>query len=67
MSDRIYNFLKSNSDSQLVVITGNGHLVYDYGIPSRVYRRNNLDYVTIVQDIEDDRGVADYIVITPDT
>lgn len=67
MADSIDNFLVNNPDTQLVVITGNGHLVYDYGIPSRVYRRNKKDYVTIVQDIEENQGVADFIVITPES
>jgi len=64
MAENIYNFLDKNKDMQLIVITGNGHLVYDYGIPSRVYRRKNLDYVTIVQDIEEDKGISDYIIQT---
>lgn len=66
MAEIIDDFLNNNQDTRLIVITGNGHLVYNYGIPSRVYRRNKLSYITIVQDIEDDHGVSDYIVKTPE-
>lgn len=39
MAESIANFLKANRDYQVVVLAGQGHVVYDYGIPSRVERR----------------------------
>lgn len=62
MAERINDFLQYNRVSQLVVITGNGHIIYKYGIPSRVYRRNKLEYVTIAQDVESDKGISDFLI-----
>lgn len=52
----------------MVVLAGNGHIIYKFGIPERAFRRNRLPYRTIYlatagRDIE--LGFADYIWITP--
>ncbi|QJB26945.1 ChaN family lipoprotein [Limnospira fusiformis] len=39
MADAIANFVQANPDFTVVVIVGKGHVVYNYGIPSRVERR----------------------------
>ena len=39
MADKIAEFVKANPDYQVVVLAGRGHIVYGYGIPSRVERR----------------------------
>ncbi|NJK38777.1 MAG: ChaN family lipoprotein [Oscillatoriales cyanobacterium RM2_1_1] len=39
MAEVIADFLQSNPDYQVVVIVGEGHVVYGHGIPSRVARR----------------------------
>lgn len=39
MAETIAQFLQANPDSQVVVLAGQGHIVYGYGIPSRVARR----------------------------
>lgn len=41
MAEGIAEFLNANPDYQVVVIAGRGHIVYGYGIPSRVERRLN--------------------------
>ncbi len=41
MADRISTYLQANPDQSVVVLVGQGHVIYDYGIPSRVER--NLD------------------------
>jgi uncharacterized iron-regulated protein len=41
MAERIAQFLKANPDYQVVVLAGQGHIIYGYGIPSRVARRLN--------------------------
>lgn len=41
MADTIAQFLQANPDYQVVVLAGKGHIVYGYGIPSRVARRLN--------------------------
>src|SRR4028118_1600443 len=39
MADKIAQFLKANPNYQVVVLAGTGHIIYGYGIPSRVARR----------------------------
>ncbi|MBD2040931.1 ChaN family lipoprotein [Microcoleus sp. FACHB-672] len=39
MADVIAQFLKQNLGYQVVVLAGQGHVIYGYGIPSRVERR----------------------------
>ncbi|MEC4881938.1 MAG: ChaN family lipoprotein [Scytonema sp. PMC 1070.18] len=41
MADRIAKFVKANPNYQVVVLAGQGHIVYGHGIPSRVTRRIN--------------------------
>ncbi|HEY9807747.1 MAG TPA: ChaN family lipoprotein [Halomicronema sp.] len=46
MAETIANFAQNNPDYQMVVLAGKGHIVYGYGIPSRVMRRvNNPNFV----------------------
>ncbi|HLO47459.1 MAG TPA: ChaN family lipoprotein [Kamptonema sp.] len=39
MAETIAQFVTAKPDYQVVVLAGKGHIVYDYGIPSRVARR----------------------------
>lgn len=39
MAEKIAQFLKTNPDYQVVVLAGKAHMIYGYGIPSRVTRR----------------------------
>lgn len=39
MAEAIANFHQANPDYQIIVLAGKGHVVYGYGIPSRVLRR----------------------------
>lgn len=41
MAETIAQFITANPDYQVVVIAGKGHIIYGYGIPSRVARRIN--------------------------
>ncbi|MEM7725890.1 MAG: ChaN family lipoprotein [Cyanobacteria bacterium P01_A01_bin.45] len=51
MADNIVNFLKVNPDYQVIVLAGEKHIIYDYGIPSRVKRRiqDNLPNLPFTQ------------------
>ena len=53
---------------QIVVLAGNGHIQFKYGIPDRAFRRTGVSFRTIYlasagEEVE--LGVADYIWITP--
>lgn len=41
MAEGVAKFLQANPDSQVIVLAGQGHIIYNYGIPSRVARRMN--------------------------
>jgi uncharacterized iron-regulated protein len=53
---------------QIVVLAGNGHIQFKYGVPDRAFRRTGVPFRTIYlasagEEVE--LGVADYIWITP--
>jgi len=54
-------------EKKIVVLTGNGHIQYKYGIPDRTFRRTGASFRTIYLapvGEEVDLSVADYIWIT---
>ncbi|MFZ7113436.1 MAG: ChaN family lipoprotein [Desulfatiglandales bacterium] len=71
MAENISNYLE-DGENKLVVIAGNGHLVNKYGIPDRTRKRLQRSMITILpypihgQEIIE-RGVADYIWLTPES
>ena len=53
---------------KMVILAGNGHIRYKYGIPDRTFRRTGASFRTIYMASvgeEVDLGVGDYIWITP--
>jgi len=75
MADGIAKFIKANPDYQMVVLAGQGHVVYGYGIPSRVERRikdsdkgkkltqrSVLLSVPDITPIEKNKPIADFIL-----
>lgn len=71
MADGIATFIKANPDYQVVMLAGQGHIVYGYGIPSRVERRikdkkfiqrSVLLSVPNVTPVEKDKPIADFIL-----
>jgi uncharacterized iron-regulated protein len=70
MADAIAQFLKANPDYQVVVLAGKGHIIYGYGIPSRVARRMNnpkfvqrsvLLSVPVTAKNQRQKAMADYV------
>ncbi|KHE90714.1 MAG: ChaN family lipoprotein [Candidatus Scalindua rubra] len=49
MADSITGYLSSPQaeGKKLLVFVGGGHIIYHFGIPKRVYRKNYLPYLTI--------------------
>ncbi len=64
MASAAARWLADNPQSKLVVLAGNGHLRYKYGIPQRLYRRTAQPYAVIVQDEELESGIADYVLFS---
>ena len=50
MAEAIADFLKSpeGEGKTILVLAGNGHIVFGFGIPKRLYRRISLPYQTIL-------------------
>jgi len=51
----------------MVVVIGNGHIQYKYGVPNRAYQRNPVSFRTVYLapvGSEVDLNVADYIWVT---
>lgn len=70
MAAGIAKFLKANPDYQVVVLVGQGHIIYGYGIPSRVARRlkdNQLVQRSVLLStpadapVNTDKPIADFI------
>lgn len=70
MAEKIAQFIQANPDYQVVVLAGKGHIIYGYGIPSRVERRlgvGNLKVRSVLfNSIENlplsaDRPIADFV------
>jgi len=64
MAQSIHQFLVANPDTKLIVLAGNGHLMYQYGIPKRVHRHLNSPFTVILQDESIDKGIGDYVLFT---
>ncbi|MBO3461951.1 ChaN family lipoprotein [Aetokthonos hydrillicola Thurmond2011] len=69
MAEGIAKFLKSHPDYQVVVLAGQGHVVYGYGIPSRVLRRLKgkvIQRSVLLSPPEEastkDKAIADFIL-----
>ena len=54
----------------MVVLAGNGHIQYKYGIPDRAFRRNQADFRTVYLvgvGGKVDMDIADFIWVTEQT
>lgn len=64
MAETAHQYLLGNPDQKLLILAGNGHVRHRYGIPERLFRRNQKKYTIIVQDEEVEDGIADYVLKT---
>ena len=64
MAESAHQFLANNPERKLVLLAGNGHVRHKYGIPERLYRRNNEPFTVVVQDEEIEDDIADYVLLT---
>ena len=70
MAETIAAHLRNHPKSQIIVLAGKGHIVYNYGIPSRVERRlsdRNLIQRSVIfsetgeESVDKNAPIADYI------
>jgi uncharacterized iron-regulated protein len=64
MADAIAQFRQSQPQSQVIVLAGQGHVIYGYGIPDRVQRRLGADLkqqIVLLNPLQDtdDEAIAD--------
>lgn len=64
MAETAARFLNEHPERTLVVLAGNGHVRWKYGIPERLHRRTGATYAVVVQDDEMLDGIADYVLTT---
>ncbi|UCD78985.1 MAG: ChaN family lipoprotein [Desulfobacterales bacterium] len=65
MAETIARNLNGNA---MVVLAGNGHIQFKYGIPDRAFKRTGVAFRTVYQapgGTEVKRDIADYIWVTP--
>ena len=62
MAEGVVEFLKRKKDYKVVVLAGNGHLRYGFGIPDRVKRRGIKNYKIVLQDDKIKKNIADYVL-----
>jgi aminopeptidase N len=65
MARSVDEYLNGRPDHQMVVLAGGGHLAHGSGIPKRVHRRNGRDYAIVLNDVDVEEGIADYLVFPP--
>ena len=59
MADTASKYAK---DKTVIVLAGNGHLRYRYGIPSRFERRTKIKPVVVLNDDEIKPDIADFVI-----
>lgn len=69
MAESVSQFLKANPNQQIIVLAGQGHLLYGDGIPSRVARRIPQVKQSIVllnppEELKTEAAIADYFWIS---
>jgi len=64
MAETAYQFLQKTPHKKLIVLAGNGHLRFRYGIPKRLHRRTQVSSAIILQDETIESGIADYVLQT---
>ena len=62
MAESVNDFLQKNPDYQMIVLAGSGHLTFGSGIPKRTFRRNGFDYKIVLNDLDVEKGIGDYII-----
>jgi aminopeptidase N len=65
MARGIHEYLISHPGTQVIVLAGNGHVAYGYGIPSRTYRRGRYDQTILscVDQTDIEPEMADYFLV----
>ena len=66
MAHAVNVFLKRNTDYQMAVLAGVGHIIYGSGIPKRAFRLNGKEYVTVIPATGEPIGDSADFVLFPE-
>ncbi|MDA8168841.1 MAG: ChaN family lipoprotein [Nitrospiraceae bacterium] len=61
MAHSVASYLKEHPDTQMVVLAGAEHIMYDSGIPSRTYRLTGKQYATLINGVYD-ADIGSYVL-----
>lgn len=67
MAEAVADYVAASPDTQVIVLAGEGHVVFDFGIPSRVERRLGSDivaYSVLLNPISTAPELADFFWIS---
>lgn len=70
MAEAVADFVTASPDTQVIVLAGEGHIVYDFGIPSRVKRRLGENFVgqsVLLNPTSTQPELADFFWISDNT
>ncbi len=62
MAKNIVRFLKNNPDRSMVVLAGNGHVMFGFGIPDRIERRGIRSFRIVINSMKPKPEIADYLL-----
>ncbi len=62
MAKSIVDFMKKKPNYSMAVLAGNGHIMFGYGIPSRVKRGGIDEYIITLNMSNPEPGIADYLL-----
>ncbi len=66
MAETAASYLQQHPQRRMVILAGNGHLLYGSGIPNRLLRRISVDSALVVNaDGIDDPAMADFLLLPP--
>lgn len=70
MAESVARFVTASPDTQVIVLAGEGHIVYDFGIPNRVKRRlgdSLVAYSVLLNPTSTEPGLADFFWVSEST
>lgn len=62
MAESAFLYWRKNPRKTIIILAGNGHIEYSYGIPERLARRSQKSYKTILLDPTYSQNLGDYLV-----
>ena len=62
MAANLTAFIERNPDYKVIVLAGGGHMTFGSGIPKRAFRLNKRSYAVILNSVDAEKDVADFVL-----